>query len=628
MCGITGWVSHHVPPQRDVLDRMCDAQVHRGPDDRGVYIDGPAGIAMRRLSILDVASGHQPIHNEDRSLWIVFNGEIYNYQELRSELEAKGHRFYTNTDTEAILHLYEDYGDKTPERLRGMFAFAIWDRERQMLYVARDRFGIKPFYYFWDDHTFLFASEIKSLLLHECVQRTLDLQGLNSFFTFGYFPFTQTPFQSIRKLLPGHAGVVTREGFLTFPYWELRESVQVYRDEREYLDVFVDIFTDAVKQHMLSEVPLGAFLSGGVDSSLVVATMRKLSSRPIETFAIGYEGDGTEFDERVHARVVAQHCETNHHEFVVKPNMMECLPNIIRQYDEPVGDSSAIPNYYLSQFVRRHVTVALSGLGGDEICAGYERYLGCRVADVYRQVPSAIRDGILRPLVECLPDSTTGHPLPQRAKRFVRSAALPLADRYLDLIAKFSRSERRQLFSADVLDEARLDQSSDMFADHWSHLRSVNPLNKLLEFDVSTYLVDDLLTLADRMSMAHSLEARVPFLDHMVVQYLWSVPPRLKLNGLTKKYLLKKAAERVLPKSIVYRRKQGFSTPLTVWFRGSLKDTLLDLLSSTNLDRLGIFNRMYVDAILAEHLQGRANHDEKLFALVSTVMWFEEYRPS
>ena len=628
MCGITGWISHQVPPQRDVLDRMCDAQIHRGPDDRGVYIDGPVGIAMRRLSILDVASGHQPIHNEDGSLWIVFNGEIYNYQELRSELEAKGHRFYTNTDTEVIIHLYEDYGEKAPQRLRGMFAFAIWDRNRQMLYVARDRFGIKPFYYFWDGRTFLFASEIKSLLLHECVQRTLDLQSLNSFFTFGYFPFTQTPFQSIRKLLPGHAGVVTREDFLTFPYWELRESVQVYRDEEEYLDAFFDVFTDAVKQHMLSEVPLGAFLSGGVDSSLVVATMRKVSSRPIETFAIGYGEGGAEFDERVHARAVARHCETNHHEFVLDPNMMECLPNIIRQYDEPVGNSAAIPNYYLSQFVRRHVTVALSGLGGDEVCAGYERYLGCRVAEAYRQLPSVVRNGIVRPLVEWLPDSGTGHPLPQRAKRFVRSAALPLSERYLDLLAKFSKNERRQLFSADVLDEVMLNQSADMFADHWSHLRSVDPLNKLLEIDVGTYLVDDLLTLTDRMSMAHSLEARVPFLDHEVVQYFWSVPSRLKLKRMTKKYLLKKTAERVLPKSIVYRRKQGFSTPLTVWFRGPLKEALLDLLSPSNLERIGIFNRLYVDTILTDHLQGRANHDEKLFALIATVMWFEEYHPS
>lgn len=626
MCGITGWVSHRLPPRRDLLERMCDAQVHRGPDDRGLYLDGPAGIAMRRLSIVDVASGHQPIHNEDKSLWIVFNGEIYNYQELRTELKAKGHRFYTNTDTETILHLYEDYGEKAPERLRGMFAFAIWDRNRQMLYVARDRFGIKPFYYFWDGHTFLFASEIKSLLLHECVQRTLDLQGLNAFFTFGYFPFAHSPYQGIRKLLPGHAAVVSGSSFRAFPYWELRESPPAHHDEREYLDTFWEIFTDAVKRHLLSEVPLGAFLSGGVDSSLVVATMSRLSDRPIETFAIGYEGEGAAYDERVHARTVAEHCRTNHHEFVMIPNVMECLPQIIRQYDEPVGDSSAIPNYYLCQLVRRHVTVALSGLGGDEICAGYERYLGCRLAEKYQQLPSVIREWIIRPIVEHLPDSTTGHPLPQRAKRFVRSAALPLADRYLDVVAKFTVAERRQLFSADVLDAVSISGSSDEYLYHWGRLHSSNALNKMLEMDFKTYLVDDLLTLTDRMSMAHSLEARVPFLDHEVVQFLWSIPPDLKLKGFTKKYLLKKAAEQVLPKSIIYRRKKGFSIPLTVWFRGPLKALLLDLLSPANLDRIGIFNRHYVERILAEHLQGRANHDEKLFALISTVMWHGEYQ--
>ncbi len=628
MCGITGWFSYYIPPHRDLLDRMCDAQVHRGPDDRGVYLEGPVGLAMRRLSILDVSSGHQPIHNEDGSLWIVFNGEIYNYQELRAELEAKGHQFYTNSDTETILHLYEDYGEKAPQKLRGMFAFAIWDRERQSLFVARDRFGIKPFYYFWDGQTFLFASEIKSLLLHECVQKTLDLEGMNAFFTFGYFPFGHTPFKSIHKLLPGYAAVVTAGKFQPFTYWELRESSSTYKNEGECVEAFFEVFTAAVKRHMLSDVPLGAFLSGGVDSSLVVATMSSLSDRPVETFAIGYEGDGAAYDERVHARTVATHCRTNHHEFVVAPDVMECIPQIIRQYDEPVGDSSAIPNYYLSQLVRQHVTVAMSGLGGDELCAGYERYLGCSLADSYGKLPRLIRDWIIRPLVERLPDSKNGHPLPQRAKRFVRSAALPMNLRYLNVVAKFNANERRQLFSADVLNAEMIDSSSNEFLDHWARLRSVDPLNKLLEMDVGTYLVDDLLTLTDRMSMAHSLEVRVPFLDHEVVQFFWAVPSHLKLKGLTKKYLLKKAAERVLPREVIYRRKKGFSVPLTVWFRGPLRKSLLDLLGSSSLDQMGIFNRRYIDAILAEHLEGRANHDEKLFALISWVMWHTEYRPS
>ncbi len=625
MCGIAGWLTYRDQPEASVLDRMCDVLTHRGPDDRGVYLDGPVGMAMRRLSILDISSGHQPIHNEDQSLWVVFNGEIYNYLELRRELEQKGHQFYTNSDTETIVHLYEDYGDKAPEKLRGMFAFAVWDKNKQSLFLARDRLGIKPLYYYWDGVTFLFGSEIKSLLAYPGITRGVDLPAVALFFTYGYLPHIRTMFPGIQKLLPGTAAILHDGNLRTARYWDLKPSGIRWTSESECVDAFLSLFRDTVKRHLLSDVPIGAFLSGGVDSSLVVAMMSQIMERPVDTFSIGYGFEGAVYDERAYANTVATYCHTNHHEFVVKPDIIDCLPKIIAHYDEPVGDSSAIPNYYLSQCVRQHVTVALSGLGGDELCAGYERYRGALLADSYNLLPVFLRERIIASLVELIPDSKAGHLVPGRAKRFVRSASLSLENRYYHIIAKFNDAERLRLFGPEFHRSVDFPLSGALYHEYWRSTQGSDSLHRLLETDLQTYLVDDLLTLTDRVSMAHSLEVRVPFLDHEVVEFFWRVPSQLKLKRLTTKYLVKKAAERLLPKSVIYRRKQGFSVPLTVWFRGALKDYLEETLGPASLSHIGFFNSQYIQTLLDEHRNAKANHDEKLFALLSFVTWYQMY---
>ncbi|MFZ3137579.1 MAG: asparagine synthase (glutamine-hydrolyzing) [Thermodesulfovibrionales bacterium] len=624
MCGICGWLTTESRIVPDIIEMMCDTMSHRGPNDRGVFINGSMAIAMRRLSVIDVYSGHQPIHNEDESLWIVFNGEIYNYQELRTELEQKGHKFYTQSDTETILHLYEEFGDKTPEKLRGMFAFAIIDKTRNQLFIARDRFGIKPLYYFWDGTNFLFASEIKSILAFPGFHRELNLEGVNQFFTFGYVPYTTSMFKGIKKLLPGHSLICRNNEIQTSCYWNIQHDEYPVLKEEDYIEQFFEIFTNTVKSHLISDVPLGAFLSGGIDSSLVVGIMSKLCNQPVETFSIGYDKGGSTFDERIYSNKVANRFHTKHREFIIEPDIVSILPKIIEHFDEPVCDASAIPNYYLSQEVVKHVTVALSGLGGDELCAGYERYLGTMFGEYYRKIPHCIRDAVI-PLADCLPDSRTGNHFSQRLKRFVRAASLPIKDRYYSIIAKFDDTEKDKLFTDEIKEQMPLDSGYTVYKQYWHSVNGNDNLSKLLNIDMQTYLVDDLLALTDRVSMAHSLEVRVPYLDHKLVEFFWSIPSSLKLKGFTKKYLLKKAAEKILPKEIIYRKKKGFSVPLTVWFRGSLKSYVKEILGDDNLQRSKLFNNTYIRQILDEHFTIHSNHDEKIFSLISFVIWHERY---
>lgn len=624
MCGIAGWLSLKSKIDQSILDDMIDELVHRGPDDRGTFVSGHVGIGMRRLSIIDVQSGHQPIHNEDQSLWIVYNGEIYNYLGLKADLEAKGHRFYTKSDTETIIHLYEELGADSLDMLRGMFAFAIWDQQRETLFLARDSFGIKPLYYAWDGQNLLFSSEIKGILKHPNFSRRLNLQSINQFFTYGYIPGDLTMFEGIYKLLPGSYAVLAKGELTLNPYWSLKEHTLPCQTDEDYLDAFESVFRDSVKRHLVSDVPVGAFLSGGVDSSLVVAYMARLLEQPVNTFSIGYEESGAVFDERPYARKVARHCNAKHQEFVLKPDIVECLPKIIAHYDEPVGDSSAIPNYYLSQQVSNHVTVALSGLGGDELCAGYERYLGALVGERYTQIPSFFRRRVIQPIIESLPDSSVGHPFPERLRRFIRSASLPLADRYYSIISKFNDQQRDQLFVPDFKAKVDVIEAHQVFMRFWN-VGARDDLHQLLRIDVGTYLVDDLLTLTDRVSMAHSLEVRVPFIDREVVEFMWAVPARMKIRGFAKKYLLKLAAERLLPREVIYRKKKGFSVPLTVWFRGALKSYVEEVLSEDEFQRLQIFDAQFVKKLIAEHCAGSANHDERLFSLISFMQWYKLY---
>ncbi len=627
MCGIAGILDFHRPAEAALVDSMVDALVHRGPDDRGTFVEGELGFGMRRLSIIDLSSGHQPIFSEDERQVIVFNGEIYNFQELKTELIEKGHVFRTNSDTEVILHLYEEYGTECPCKLQGMFAFAIWHRDKKELFIARDRFGIKPLFYYSTNAAFAFSSELKGLFCSAELQRELDEGAVDEFFTFLYVPREKTLFRGVKKLLPGHYMKVRRGAVETKRYYRLiPASSSRFISEEEWIERLSEKLRKIVKMHLVSDVPLGAFLSGGIDSSLIVGVMSTLLNRPVETFSIGYDVSGAEFDERYYARLVSERFTTNHRELIVTPDMVvSCLPVLLSRLDEPFGDASVIPNYFLSEFARQHVTVAMSGLGGDEMCGGYERYLGAMLAEKFRLPLSLVFNPLVTEWISHLPDSQSGKHLPERLKRFSKYAKLPFGERYLSFITKFTEEEKRELYSKDFLATRSGEPGARAFQEIWAEAGDDNGLHRLLRTDLASYLVDDLLALSDRTSMAHSLEMRVPFVDHEMVEFFWTVPESMKLHGLSKKYLLKRAAERVLPREVIYRRKKGFSVPLTVWFRGVLKPYIEEMLSEESVRQSGLFNIAYIRRLIDEHTTGRRNHDERIFSLLSFVAWQRTY---
>lgn len=648
MCGIAGIFDINNLAQQVTVDNMVDVLTHsepyerepyerepyereldeRGPDERGTFLDGHFGFGMRRLGIPGLSTGFHSIFNEDRSKVIVFDGKIYNYQELCNELRAKGHRFKTSGDAETILHLFEEHGPDCLSYLRGMFAFAIWDITKQELFIARDRFGIKPLYYFWDGSTFIFSSELKSLLTQPLCSKRLDPKGVSQFFTFLYVPHERTLFYDIKKLLPGHFLHLRSDGLEIKRYYKLPMPIETKLcSDDEWVEYFLEEAKDTIRAHLVGDVPVGAFLSGGIDSSIVVALMSKLLENPVQAFAIGYDHQGASFDERIYARKVADLYGAKLHQLVVTPEMAaSSIPLLLERLGEPFGNASVIPNYFLSEYTSGSVKAALSGLGGDEVCAGYERYLGTLLAERAGPLRFLAGNRLFRALAAQLPDSEEGYHFPERIKRFLESAALPLQDRYNRFSSRFSEQEHAALLKREFL-SADTDASIYSVLDcYWEDSAHLSPLQRLMKVDLGTYLTDDLLALSDRSSMAHGLEVRVPFVDHKLVEFFWAVPDRLKIRGLTKKYLLKKAAERLLPKDIIYRRKQGFSLPLSVWFRGSLKNYLLDTLSRDNIEALGIFNADEVEKIISEHLSMKRNHDEKIYAVLSFVVWHQTKR--
>lgn len=627
MCGIAGVLNFDrgMGVNRPLLQAMCDAIHHRGPDDEGFYVNGAVGLGVRRLRIIDLSTGDQPIHNEDRTVWIVFNGEIYNYKELRAALEQKGHRFYTQTDTETIVHLYEDHGDACVRSLRGMFAFALWDARQHRLLLARDRIGEKQLYYAIIDGALAFGSEIKCLLENPAQKRSIDPRAMRDFFAYLYVGGERTIFEGIRRLPPAHLLTCEHGRTTVSRYWELKPRARTDAREEDLVDEFRARFKEAVGLRLVSDVPLGAFLSGGIDSSAIVGMMATLSSSPVKTFTIGYDADGISYEERPYARVVADRFGTDHHEFVVRPQIEDIVPEIIRAFDEPFADSSAIPNYYISKLTRRHVTVALSGLGGDEVGAGYERYVGALLAERYNRIPRLIRDSVIAPLVRQLPDSRRGDLTIGRAKRFVAGAGLRFPERYHCYLSTFAADELDRLLSDGLGLDLRGEGIDDSLARAFAGLPADDPLSQMIFTDLSTYLPDDLLVLSDRMSMAHSLEVRSPFLDHELLEFVVTIPSPLKLRGWTKKHLLKKAFAPLLPSQILSRRKKGFSVPLAAWFRGALRPFLLDWLAESRLSRLGLFNVRAVSTLIREHLDRRENHENKLWALLIFVIWHQLY---
>lgn len=626
MCGIVGIVRRETN-KSDVgsVQRMCRLLTHRGPDDEGYYFGDRVALAMRRLAIIDVRGGHQPVPNEDRSIWVVFNGEIYNYPELRTDLEKRNHRFSTASDTECLVHLYEEFGDECVSHLRGMFAFAIWDDRRKKLLLARDRLGIKPLYYWWDADTLAFASEMKSLLTLEGFECRMNIEALSAFFTFMYVPGPMTIYEGIYEVPPAHMGVWIKGNFLLKRYWDVEPKPDFSKPVEFFAEGLLHHLRESVRLRLISEVPLGAFLSGGIDSSAVVALMAESSGERVKTFTVGFETDHSSYDERSFARRVGETFGTDHSECLLRADVEEILPAIIRAFDEPFADSSMIPNFLICQAARQLVTVALSGLGGDELFAGYERYRGALLGDYYRQVPRVFRHGLIDPLIRSLPESRNGGLWSDRLKRFIQGTELDLPERYQQYIAAFDEVEKRELFSDDLTHELERRGLSSIPLVMDKAYDGDDPLNQMLLADMRSYLPHDLLKMTDRLSMWHSLEVRVPFLDHKFVEFVATIPAGYKLKLWQKKYILIRALEGILPQAILRRRKQGFSIPLNSWLRGPLRDFVHTYLAQPALRNVGLFNPEHVARILKEHDEGVRNHESKIWVLLTFMLWYDLY---
>jgi asparagine synthase (glutamine-hydrolysing) len=625
MCGIAGlWTTNDdMPVCRDTVGRMISALHHRGPDDQGMHVSRRVGMGMTRLSIIDVSGGHQPISSEDGAVTVVCNGEIYNHDELRRELMARGHVFRTRSDVEVIVHLYEEMGVGCLQRLRGMFGIALWDERRQRLMIARDRLGIKPLFYARAGKQVLFASEMKAIARSGVVSLDLDAEALNSYLTFGYIPSPLTIYKNVRKLDPGHVMVCEGGTVTTERYWQLRFEPQADADETAIGERFLELFSDAVRTHLMSDVSLGAFLSGGVDSSLVVALMAECTSTPVKTFTIGFGGSaGGHLDERPYARLLSNRYGTTHTEVEVRPNLEEVIDEIVDAFDEPFADDSVIPTYYICKLARQQVTVALTGLGGDELFAGYERYLGLKLSAAYHALPAMLRRRVVEPIVERLPERRDGRYTINHLKRFVRSAGLSSAHRYLDYITIFNDDLKRRLYRPEALGAAGMNGHDTSLFDAPA---AGDLVDRALNHDMHTYLPEDILALSDRLSMRHALELRVPFLDHPLVEFCASIPSSLKIRATTKKYLLKRVARRFIPGEIIDHRKQGFGSPMSAWLRGDLKDYVRSTLAPAKLARHGLFDADAVGGLIDAHQDYRESNERQLFALMMFQKWHERF---
>jgi asparagine synthase (glutamine-hydrolysing) len=623
MCGIAGWVGQ-APPE--LLPAMLDLLRHRGPDDSGTWVDDDVALGMTRLAIIDLVTGRQPMSDEDERHWIVFNGEIYNFRALRAELEAKGYRFRTRSDTEVILRAYAEYGEACVDHLRGMFAFALWDRARSTLVLARDRLGKKPLYYWRRGRTVLFASEPKALLLHPAVSRTLDWEAFHHYLAFGYTPAARSIFAGIAKLPPAHTATF-RDGRLTLRrYWALpaggppaagpsiAEAAERVRHE----------LREAVRLRLESDVPLGVFLSGGIDSSAVVASMREVTSGRIATFSVGFGRAFSSYDELPYARLVAERFGTDHHEEILEPKVAELLPTIVRHFDEPFADSSAIPTFIVAQATARHVKVALSGIGGDETFGGYPRYLGVRVAERYARLPRWLRRGAGAVASKLVSDSRSSRNLGDWARRFVAGAETPMPDRYVGWTRFFGDSDLARLATPALraclppgVDAAQ----REAYAGHGHG----DPMDGAFRIDLATYLPEDLLVMADRMSMASSLELRAPFCDHRIVEASLGIPPAVKVPGRRLKGLLKAAFASVLPAAVLSHPKQGFMIPLGDWLGAELRGTMEELLAPERVRARGLFEPAETERLKQEHLAGIRNHADRLWTLMMAELWAREY---
>jgi len=624
VCGIAGLIGR---PEETVeageVHRMCQTIVHRGPDDEGTYTSGPVGLGMRRLSIIDLSGGHQPIHNEDKTVWLVFNGEIYNFPELRRELEARGHRFYTNTDTEMIVHLYEEMGANCVKKLRGMFAIALYDERKRSLLLARDRLGKKPLHYALHQGRLFFGSEIKTILAVAPELADVDHEGLLQYFYFGYIPDPYTAFSQIRKLPPGHLMEYANGKIEIRQYWDVpKYGTHPTMSEEECLQELERRLEEAVRIRLISDVPLGALLSGGVDSSIVVALMSRVSSGPVKTFSIGFRAE--QFNEAEYARLVAERFGTQHHELILDPNLEETLVYLSGMLEEPFGDSSMLPTYYVSRIAREQVTVALSGDGGDELFAGYDRYLVAMERRKFDHVPRWLGQLYREQLHQHIPAGMYG-------KNLAWNASLSPRDRYIDGVSYFPALHReKSLFSREFIESAKsFPDPLKQWQEYYDEAPASDALSRLMYLDVKTYLTGDILTKVDRMSMATSLEVRVPMLDHEFVEWVASLPVDWKFRTGIRKYILKKLAERLgIPSPLLHRRKQGFQLPLVDWMRSEMKDQFLRVLLEPRTLQRGYFKPEAVRALVEEHARGRRNRSGMLWRMLVLELWHRNFMES
>jgi asparagine synthase (glutamine-hydrolysing) len=629
MCGITGWANleARTPPAegaKELLHSMCERMVHRGPDSEGLMVSTGVALGMRRLAIIDLISGEQPVYNEDKSVAVVLNGEIYNYRELREQLEKKGHTFVSASDTEVLPHLYEEYGQDLVQHLNGMFAFALWDAKRRRLIIARDRFGEKPLYWGVFENTLLFASEPKVLLSHPAVHPALDLQSLRLYLSFDYVPAPRSIYQGIHKLPAAHSLTLEDGQIEVKPYWCLSYKIQTpLESEAEAARHLRELLADSVRMRLVSDVPLGVLLSGGVDSSTVAALAVQTSSEPVKTFSISFAESS--FDESLYARGVAKFLGTDHHEERLSANLAANLVGEIGSWmDEPFSDASLVPTYLLSRFTRKHVTVALGGDGGDELFAGYPMYRGHRWARIYQRVPAALRSGLFERLVRLLPVKTKNLSFDYKATRFVAGAKYDPVARHHVWFGSFTPEEQQQLLTAETLraTEGDIYRDARLMAEECD---SDDIVTRMQSLDTRLYLAEDILTKVDRASMAVSLEVRAPFLDPRVAEFAASLPSNYKLHRARTKHILKLAVKDLVPPFVTRRGKKGFGVPVAEWLKGKLRPLARDLLSPERVRRAGVFDPEFVTRLQDEHERGAANHRKLLWTLLMFELWHESF---
>lgn len=620
MCGICGVVSFEQEKSvdRSILQKMNDMIRHRGPDDEGYYQDARASLGMRRLSIIDLFTGHQPISNENGDIWVIYNGEIYNFQPVRAELEARGHQFKTRTDTEIIVHAYEEYGDDCVRHFNGMFAIALWDARRCRLLLARDHMGIKPLYYWAGPDRLVFGSELKALTAHPDVPRRVNLCAIDLFLSLEYIPSPLTIYEDVFKLPPGHLLVLENGRTKLSSFWDIPLE-PVRQNEEECAEILAGLLKDAVRMRLISDVPLGAFLSGGIDSSGVVGHMSQLSSTPVQTFSIGFQ-DAT-YNELPYAEAVARHFGTHHRFEVLNPDVASLAEQLVQHHDEPFADTSIFPTYLVSKLARQHVKVALSGDGGDELFAGYDTYIAERLSRYYSKLPGVMRTSLMPAFASMLPPQPAKKGTINKVKRMIEGASMDPSLQHTRWMIFMNEWDKDILYQPDLTKTLEQGSTAAFFDGHFQKARSFDRLAQQQYVDLKTYLADDILTKVDRMSMAVSLEARVPLLDHRIAEFALNLPPQMKLDGSRTKVILRRALKRLVPDLVLEKPKEGFSIPMKHWLGTSLKPMMMDLLATETVQKRGYFQPRVVSAWIQDHLQGRANHAHRLWALMVLELW-------